>query len=91
MVQVKKLMLDVLKPHTPSGLDFASALAEQGPDYRVTFTVQEVDEKTETVIIIIEGQDIQFERIVETISEQGASLHSIDQVEVVSGNPSHGQ
>lgn len=90
MVQVKKLMLDVLKPHNPNTLEFASALAEQGPDYHVTFTVQEVDEKTETVVIVISGEDINFEGIVETIKQQGGSLHSIDQVEVVSGNAQKG-
>ena len=78
-------MLDVLKPHEPNGLSFASAIAECGEDYHVTFTAQEVDEKTENVIIIVRGDDIQFEAIVETITQLGGSLHSIDEVEVVSG------
>ena len=86
MVYVKKLMLDVLKPHEPNGLNFACAIAERGRDYQVTFTVQEVDEKTENVIIIIRGDDIDFDAIVDTITELGGSLHSIDEVEVVSGN-----
>jgi hypothetical protein len=85
MVHVKKLMLDVLKPHEPNGLTFACAIAERGPDYHVTFTVKEVDEKTENVIIVIRGEDIRFDAIVDTIAELGGSLHSIDEVEVVSG------
>ena len=84
MVQVKKLVLDVLKPHSPNSLEFASAIAECGPDYRVTFDVQEVDEKTETVVIVVEGEDIQFDGLADTITRLGGSLHSIDQVEVVS-------
>jgi hypothetical protein len=83
MVLVKRLVLDVLKPHTPNSLDFARALAEQGPGYQVKFTVIEVDENTETVLIIIEGKDIQFDAIAETINELGGSLHSIDEVEVI--------
>lgn len=83
MVLVKRLVLDVLKPHTPNSLDFARALAEQGGGYRVNFTVMEVDEKTETVVIVVEGEDIQFEAINETISSLGGSLHSIDEVEVI--------
>jgi VCBS repeat-containing protein len=82
MVLVKRIVLDVLKPHQPNGLEFAKAIAEHGADYRVTFTVQEVDEKTETVQIIIEGQDIDFDIITETITSLGGSLHSIDEVEV---------
>lgn len=87
MVLVKKLMLDVLKPHHPNGLDFAKAIAEQGTDYRVNIRVSEVDEKTETVVIVIEGEDIQFEAIEGVISTLGGSLHSVDEVEVISRAP----
>lgn len=83
MVTVKRLVLDVLKPHIPNSLDFARVLAEQGAGYRVNFTVVEVDENTETVEIVIEGEDIDFDTITETLSSLGGSLHSIDQVEVV--------
>lgn len=83
MVTVKRLVLDVLKPHIPNSLDFARALAEQGDGYRVNFTVMEVDENTETVEIVIEGEDIDFDAITQTLSSLGGSLHSIDQVEVV--------
>ena len=43
-----------------------------------------MDEKTETVQIIIEGEDIDFDVITETIASLGGSLHSIDEVEVSS-------
>ena len=84
MVLVKRIVLDVLKPHQPNGLEFAKAIAEHGVDYRVIFTVQEVDEKTETVQIIIEGHDVDFDAITETIANLGGSLHSIDEIEVTS-------
>ena len=83
MVLVKRLVLDVLKPHTPNSLEFARALAEQGAGYHVKFTVVEVDENTETVVIVIEADDIQFDAIANTINQLGGSLHSIDEVEVV--------
>ena len=83
MVRLKRLVLDVLKPHTPNGLEFSRALAEQGPDYYVKLTVIEIDEKTETVEVCIEGDDIQFQAIEDTINSLGGSLHSIDEVEVI--------
>jgi len=83
MVSVKRLILDVLKPHVPNSLDFARTLAEQGAGYRVNFTVIEVDENTETVEIVIEGEDVDFDAITQALSSLGGSLHSIDQVEVV--------
>lgn len=86
MALVKRIKLDVLKPHHPNGLEFAKTLAAQGTDYHVTFTVQAVDEKTETVVITIEGNDIEFDKIQATIEDMGGSLHSVDEVEVVSAD-----
>jgi len=85
MVQVKQIMLDVLKPHRPTVLEVASAIAALAGDYRVRITVQAVDEKTESVLIEVEGANIDMETIDETMRGLGASVHSIDMVEVVGG------
>ena len=82
MVRVKRLVLDVLKPHRPDGLEFARNIAEQGDDWHVLYSVEEVDEKTESVTVVIEGEDIQLERIAEAIETAGGTVHSIDEVEV---------
>ena len=82
MTKTRRLVLDVLKPHQPNALDFASALANLGADYRVKLTVIEVDKKTESTIVTIEGTDINFENIKTAIDKMGASVHSIDEVEV---------
>jgi len=85
MVKVKRIVLDVLKPHQPNGLEFASTIAEQVPGAGVKLTVTAVDEKTETVVIIIEGDGLSYDVIHDVISSQGGSIHSIDEVEVQSG------
>lgn len=82
MACLRRIVLDVLKPHQPTGVDFAMALADLSPDYRVRFTVVEVDEKTESVIVVLEGEDIAFDPIVDLIKKMGASVHSVDEVEV---------
>ena len=82
MHHIRRLVLDVLKPHQPNALEFAATLADLGADYRVKLTVLEVDEKTETISLVVEGQDIQFQAIIDTITQLGASMHSIDEVEV---------
>ena len=81
MTTIKRLVLDVLKPHDPSSLEFCRHLAEQGR-LNVRLKVMEMDEKTETVTVEIEGEGIDFVRIQAAISEMGASLHSIDEVDV---------
>lgn len=88
MIKVKKLILDILKPHQPNALEFASALAEQAGEIQITLRVVEVDEKTESVVAEIEGSDIDFESITAHIKELGASVHSIDEVQVVSSDKS---
>lgn len=82
MLAVKRLVLDVLKPHHPNALEFCQSLAQAGDDYRVRLTVLEVDENTETLEIEIIAQSIDFEIVQAAISEIGGSLHSIDEVEV---------
>ena len=82
MPSLKRLVLDVLKPHLPNALDFSLAIAAIAEDYRVDVRVLEVDEKTETLLVSIEGEQLDFERITDMIKENGASLHSIDEVSV---------
>lgn len=84
MVSVKRIVLDVLKPHQPNALEFSQAIAKAGIDYRVRLTVLEVDENTETLQITVEGDAIDFEAVQSAISGMGGSLHSIDEVEVQS-------
>jgi len=82
MAKVKRMVLDVLKPHHPSALDFAEAIADQKNPCKVKLTVEGVDEKTESITLVIEGENIPFDAIVDTIKNLGGSLHSIDEVEV---------
>lgn len=83
MASVQRLVLDVLKPHQPNVLEFARAIAALGEGYRVDIRVVEVDEQTETLLVAIEGDGLDFDRIGSTINENGGSLHSIDEVSVV--------
>lgn len=83
MASVQRLVLDVLKPHQPNALEFAKSLAACGSGYRVHFVVHEVDEDTETVVVTITGDRLDFENIAAAINAMGASLHSIDEVEVL--------
>lgn len=82
MAKIRKLILDVLKPHKPNALDFAVALADLNGGLHIRLTVAEVDEKTESTMVEIEGRDIDFETISERITKLGGSIHSIDEVEV---------
>ena len=83
MITVKRLVLDVLKPHQPDSLAFCRELAQLGPDYRVSLNVDEMDENTQTLQLEICGNDVELGPIEEAIANMGASIHSVDQVEVL--------
>ncbi|KAA3620319.1 MAG: hypothetical protein DWQ08_15460 [Proteobacteria bacterium] len=83
MLAVKKLVLDVLKPHEPNALEFCKRVARAGHDYRVRLSVVEVDKRTETLQLVIEGDSIDYDAVVSAIENMGGALHSIDEVEVL--------
>ncbi len=83
MVTVKRLVLDVLKPHQPDALAFCKELAQLGKDYRVSLSVDEMDENTQTLQLEIRSESIDPGPIEEAIVKMGASVHSVDKVEVL--------
>jgi hypothetical protein len=83
MLMIKRLVLDVLKPHKPDVLEFSRAIAAQIESSRVKLKVLEMDDKTETLELTVEGNDLVLETIAAAIREMGGSLHSVDEVEVV--------
>ena len=86
MAIIKRVLLDVLKPHLPGSLEFAQSLADLNSGYRVTLTVEEVDQNTESIILVIEGDDLCFEDIEQAIKKMGGTIHSVDEVEA-EGSP----
>ncbi|MCW8828464.1 MAG: DUF211 domain-containing protein [Gammaproteobacteria bacterium] len=83
MAKMKRLVLDVLKPRQPNIIEFAKAIAALGSEYRVNMRVEEVDDKTESVLLSVEAEDMDFVALEAKINELGASLHSIDEVEIL--------
>jgi hypothetical protein len=89
MPNLKRVVLDVLKPHHPNVLELSAVIAALGADYEVFVDVDEVDEKTETVVIDIQGNRLDFDQIEKSIRELGGSIHSIDKV-LMSGDTASG-
>jgi hypothetical protein len=81
-VKVKRLVVDSLKPLETPKLDLALALGRvEGVD-GVTLSVTEVDSKTETIRLLIDGQDINYDHVQDVFSVFGAAVRSIDEIEV---------
>ncbi len=80
MTQIKRLVLDVLKPHSPSIVELSRQLSFLKGVHGVNCTLDEVDQETESVKITIEGTDIDYDAVEDSIRQSGAVIHSVDSV-----------
>ena len=80
MTNIKRIILDVLKPHVPSIIEVAGRLGKLDGISGVNISLEEVDADTDSIKITIEGNNINYEAVKKEISECGASIHSIDGV-----------
>lgn len=80
MSAIKRLILDVLKPHMPSIIELAQRIGDVEGVSGVNISLQEVDKDTDSVKITIEGTDINCDAVEKTVEECGAVIHSIDGV-----------
>jgi uncharacterized protein len=78
--QVRRLVLDVLKPHQPTMLILADKLGDLEGVRGVDITLIEIDSKVENIKVTLEGDDIDFQAVAEFVQDAGASIHSIDKV-----------
>lgn len=81
--QIKRLVLDLVKPDKINILDFATTLAESSDKTRVKMTVVGIDEHNESIIVLIEDENIDFEAMSKHINKLGASIQNITGVEVI--------
>jgi len=79
---IRRLVLDVLKPHVPTMLDLATGIAKVSGVTGVNLSLYEVDQQTETVKATIQGENIDYEGVESVIRNFGAAVHSIDEVVV---------
>ncbi|QLH75384.1 MAG: DUF211 domain-containing protein [Methanomassiliicoccales archaeon] len=80
MTEIKRLVLDVLKPHHPSIIELAKNLSVVEGVSGVNCSLQEVDQETESIKITIEGNNVNCDIVEEVITESGAVIHSVDSV-----------
>jgi hypothetical protein len=80
MGKVRRLVLDVLKPHEPTIIELASQLSALNGVEAVNISIYEIDRRVENAKITIEGGDLDYEKVEQVIQENGGTIHSIDEV-----------
>ncbi len=80
MGKITLIVLDVLKPHTPTILELAEKLTDLSSVSGVDVTIFEIDSKVENAKITLLGESLDYSEINRVIRDTGASVHSIDKV-----------
>lgn len=77
--KLQRLVLDVLKPHSPTLPEFAMKLGSMPGIKGVNVTLIEIDKDTETLKVTIDG-GLDYDTIRAAIEEWGGVVHSVDEV-----------
>jgi hypothetical protein len=80
MTTVRRLVVDVLKPHEPPLVDFTRQISEVECVAGVTASLIELDQEVQNVKLTFEGESLDPETIEERVEELSATVHSVDQV-----------
>jgi hypothetical protein len=80
MGNLRRLVLDVLKPLDPSIVTLVQLLADLDGVDGVNISIYEIDRRVENAKITIEGHDLDYEVIARVIEDNGGAVHSIDEV-----------
>ena len=80
MADLRKVVLDVLKPHDPPISVLAKRLADVPGIDGVNISVYEIDQKVENVKITLEGSFKEITPVNEVVMDIGGTVHSLDEV-----------
>ena len=73
-------MIDILKPHEPSTIDFAQQVVKANSVAAVNATLIELDNEVKNLKLTLEGDAIEYDDVEAAVEEAGGTVHSVDQV-----------
>lgn len=80
MPPVRRLIVDVLKPHDPAIIPFTEQVTDTETVEGATASLVELDQEVQNVKITIEGADLDYDTIESEIEALGGTVHSVDHV-----------
>lgn len=81
MSQIRRLVLDILKPHQPTITEISQKIADIEGVEGVNSSLIEVDEEVKNIKITIEGS-FEEQPVRDVIEQEAGSIHSVDEVAV---------
>ena len=80
MPDLRRVVLDVLKPHDPPLLRFTDRIADVESVDGATASLIELDQEVQNVKITVAGSRLDYGAIEAAVEELGGTVHSVDQV-----------
>lgn len=80
MAKIRRVVLDILKPHEPGMPAFTTEVGEIPGVTAVNTILIELDREVQNVKLAIDGDDLDVESIEAEIEALGGTIHSIDMV-----------
>lgn len=80
MAPIRRVVLDLLKPHEPTSMTFAERVADCDGVDGVNAMLVESDRDVDTLKLTIEGEAVDFDAVTDAIDALGGSVHSVDEV-----------
>ena len=77
---IRRLIIDMLIPHHPEVIEYAQRISSLNGTDGVALQVVEHDERTKTIEMTVEGDDLSLNSIKKIVEELGGSVHSVDMV-----------
>jgi hypothetical protein len=81
-IDIKKLVIDALKPREISLAELAKAICNIDCVEDVMISVAETDMRTETVRMILAGTGICYDDVLKVLNENSTALKSVDEIAV---------
>ncbi|AKA49222.1 hypothetical protein IX51_09030 [uncultured archaeon] len=82
-MNVRRVVLDVDKSlNRPTLIELAEAIEAVPGVEALNISVTEMDMETMGTNITVEGTNIEFDKLIETIERTGAAIHSVDEIAV---------
>jgi hypothetical protein len=80
MAPIRRLVLDVLKPHDPGPVAVARAVSDLDGVSGVNATLIETDRKVENLKLTVEGGAVDDDAVRAEVERLGGTVHSVDEV-----------
>jgi hypothetical protein len=80
MAPVRRVVIDVLKPHEPPMEPFARQVGEADTVEAVAASLVELDKEVQNVKLTFEGEDVDLDAVEAVVEELGGTVHSVDEV-----------